>query len=410
MHTSDSLETILLRLAKRVTKALVDGDGLHNLNFLLEFLAAWEKRPAWILTVAYEWCSAISEVTGRFGLELKPGLRRPPGLTNGFDLGPRSGLNELRLQLQDLASEYDISEAAEEHFSHIRPDRDLAHTGGTSHHTRFHYGILLSISLEVGFRLVMPRPDQILYLEHTPYHGSVFKAALACHDDEVIADGICVWIGDSDNIPASSCMSYLVRRVERGAPLSPRLRRMSICAIEHMWSNGLSTSEAEIVYLLNCLEVDVDDTGGKRRWRRSLVDLIRSPWGFKSLSIHYWHLLDKLAPFESALRPMDFESRDMELVKSLEEAEDWERLEVWMAFVWQSLVPGYIADAMSAPEVFERVTLKLFLRRPSTLRRFENLCNSETVSKEMGGLLRRICVKARAKPAEQLSSELLQPP
>ena len=400
------METILLRLSKKVTKALVDGDGLHNINFLLEFLAAWEKRPAWVLTVAYEWCSAISEVAGRFGLELKPGLRRPPGLTCGFDLGPRSGINELRLQPQDLTSESCISEAAEEHFSHIRPGHDLSHTGDTPHRTRFHYGILLSLPPEIGFRLVMPRPDQFLYLEHKPHHGSVFKAALACHDDEVIADGVCVWIGDSDNIPASSCMSYLVRRVEMGTPLSPRLRRMSICAIEHMWSNGLSASEAEIICLLNCLEVDVDDIWRKRRWRRSLADLIRSPWGFKSLSVHYWHLLDKLAPFESALEPMDFESRDMELVKSLEEAEDWEKLGVWMAFVWHSLVPGFIADAMSAPKVFERVTLKLFLRRPSTLLKYEGLCNLERVSTGMGVLLRRICAKARAKPVQQLPSEL----
>jgi hypothetical protein len=58
----------------------------RDLHYLLEFLAAWEKRPLCLTPIAYQWCSAISEAAGSWG-ELT---------------GMREGtLQPLRLKLQD---------------------------------------------------------------------------------------------------------------------------------------------------------------------------------------------------------------------------------------------------------------------------------------------------------------------
>jgi len=64
VYTSDSLEIILSHLSTSVMSAIVDGDALQHLNFLLEFLAAWSKCPTCLTPMAYEWCSAISDVGG----------------------------------------------------------------------------------------------------------------------------------------------------------------------------------------------------------------------------------------------------------------------------------------------------------------------------------------------------------
>ena len=78
VHASDSLETILSHLSARVMTSIADGSCLHHLNYLLEFLAAWEKRPAYLTPMTYQWCSAISEAAGRLGLSGIPiGLPGP---------------------------------------------------------------------------------------------------------------------------------------------------------------------------------------------------------------------------------------------------------------------------------------------------------------------------------------------
>jgi hypothetical protein len=85
---------------------------------------------------------------------------------------------------------------------------------------------------------------------------------------------------------------------------------------------------------------------------------------------HYWHLLGK-----SALGT-DFSEtpglRSVEMMRSFEEAEDWEKLEVWMVVVWQSLPQSTPAPTM---EDVERVTRKLLLQRPSALQRFKTYAN-----------------------------------
>jgi len=233
-------------------------------------------------------------------------------------------------------------------------------------------------------------------------------------------------------MPAGSCAHYLTKRVERDTPFSPRLQRICIRAIERIWHHELRVSEFGTVRLLNRLDVDVDDMGKKREWLKLLVDVIHSPAGLESLSIHYWRLLDKLVLASN--RFATFAPRDMELTRLLEEAGHWEKLEVWMVIAWQSLGYGLTEDTepgegtepredtesgedtdsgeeedaelMDAEEL-EPVTLRLLLRRPSALPRFEALSNSRALWwMDQDVVLRRICAQARA---EQLPQEPLPP-
>jgi len=69
----------------------------------------------------------------------------------------------------------------------------------------------------------------------------------------------------------------------------------------------------------------------KGEWAWLLRGAIGFPEGLKSLSPHYWFLLDKLMLTENFNTP--FTSGDMEAARLLQEAEDG-KLEVWMVAVW----------------------------------------------------------------------------
>ena len=135
--------------------------------------------------------------------------------------------------------------------------------------------------------------------------------------------------------------------------------------------------------------MNADDVVDGESWARVLVEAMRSPTGLESLSSHYWHLLDKLVASKHFLNLL---SRDAEVMRSLEKAEDWEKLEVWMVAMWSGL-PG--SESM---EGIEEVTLKLLSRRPSAFSRFEDLCNTLTCSicRAHKDKLQQICDQVRA--------------
>ena len=354
---------------------IADRNHVQCLDHLLEFLATWEKRPVCLTPMAYQWCSAISEVVGR--------LRE--GRTYTSQRGRR-----LRLFWNALT----------------QPGCDLIHSDVTSHRAcrcqidldLDYYMDLLLKALRIGFRLA-DRDQSVPCLDHTPHCDQMFEIAFSSYDDEVIADAVCAW-NAGDHTPAGSCARYFARRVERATPFSPRLRQVAIRAVERIWPSELATSGLEIVRLLHRLDVDVGDVEEKREWTRLLVGVIRSPVGFGSLSPHYWCLLGKLTSTTGHTR--SFALRDVEVMRSLEEAEDWEKLEVWMVVVWQM----FTFPTSEPMEGIEQVTLKLALRRPSALQRFENLCKRNAIWPQYE-FIQGICDRARA---EQLPSEALPQP
>jgi hypothetical protein len=392
-------------------KIIADGICLEHLDFLLEFLAAWKKRPVRLTPMAYQWCSAISEAAGGLGLGELP-VGEPSGLQLRrllFRFTHRMCLR-LRLRPQDLASPYDHSEIDEGEFSVVGPGCDPARIDNASDHTHicprsmipFHYARLLPVILEIGFRLAGPGHDgSALHLDHTPHHWRVFELAFSHRDDDVVADAVSVWIIGGDPAPPGSFACYFVERVEESSPFSPRLRQVTVRAIEPIKYNVLEVSGLETIRLLNRLSVGVDDMVDKRVWARLLAGVICLPAGVESLSPHYWCLLDKLSLTTDFCDTPGL--RGAEVMRSLEEAEDWEKLEVWMVVVWQS-IPSPTPTPLT--EDVEWVTLKLLLRRPSALLRFGTLCERGSLYGSHKYKLRRICDQAQAEqpPSESPSS------
>jgi hypothetical protein len=416
---------------------IASGNGLRHLDLLLEFLAAWENRPVYLTPMAYQWCSAISEVAGRLGVgqvpvnpppnlpklgsqllsELRPHLQPKPEhepLPQPMFPWPKEDLFGPsiypRLRPQDLIHSEFSSRLAEEEFSHVGLGCDPVHKGETSHHTckclpnliPLHRVVLLPIILDVGFHLAGPGHESTLHLNHTSHHKWAFEVAFSSNNDEVLADAVNVWIVDSDQTPPGPFVSYFAKRVESSRPFSPRLRQVVIHAIESIWYRDPEVLELEAVCLLNHLNVGVDDMVEKWAWGLLLAAVVCLPTGPESLSPHYWHLLG-----ESALGTNFYNTpglQSLEVMRSLEEAEDWEKLEVWMVVVWQSLPQSMPAPTM---EDIERVTRKLLLQRPSALQRFNNLCKQGLLPSLHWVQLRQVLDQAQM---EQLPLESLPPP
>ena len=177
----------------------------------------------------------------------------------------------------------------------------------------------------------------------------------------------------------------------KNTPFSPRLRQLSIRATGHIWRGGV---KLETIHILNRLEVGVDDAENKGEWVEMLRDVIRSPQGLKTLSSHYWLLLDRL--LSTADLEASFTSEDKEVMRLLEEAGEWEKLEVWMVLVWQTLpAPGRYRSASDLTEGPRQSTLKLLLQRPSALQRIEDLCKTRTDKWAHKDTLQEICNRAK---------------
>jgi hypothetical protein len=423
VYASDSLETIFSHLSTRVMNVIADGNGLRHLNLLLEFLAAWENRPEYLTPMAYQWCSAISEAAGRLGVG--EALANPaPNLPEiQSQLQPKCSCQNCdylrshpRPRPQDLVNpdfpsgaEY-LSSITEEAFSHVGPDCDPVRTGDTSRHTcgcprntiSLHRVALLPIILDIGFHLAGPGRVSTLYLNHTSHHEWAFEVAFSSNNGEVIVDAVNAWIVESYQTPPGSFASYFTKRAENSRPFSPRLRQAVIRAIGPIWDGDPEVLGLEAVRLLNRLNVGIEDVVEKKIWGRPLAAMICLPTGLESLSPHYWNFLDKLQ-LDRCLHGTPG-SRSVEVMRSLEEGEDWEKLEVWMVVVWCSLPEPTPVPMM---EDVERVTLKLLLQRPSAFLRFETQCKQGCIFDSHKTGLQQICDQARA---ESLPSGFPPPP
>ena len=365
-----------------MTNFIVNGDGLERLEFFLRFLLAWKKRPTRLTAMAYKWCSDFFEPAGS-GAPFQ--TQRQDTVTG-------------RIAHEFLPPGFDPPENVLEAFTCVGPLCDLIRSGDASHHTREcprewvnferRQRPLLFMILEVGFRLGVP---MFFRLDHTPHRNLVFKHAFSSGDDEVIADAVCASIADGDRMLVDSCVHYLAERVAQDPPLSPRVRKMGITLIEHMW-NRLEAPGPEIIPLLNHLSVGAEDMGDKDLWALCLVDVICSPVGSGGLSIHYWHLMEELPHSNFPI------AHAMELARSLEEAEDWEKLEAWMVVAWRTYWEGLEEPTrLESLERLKQVTLKHLRRRPSALPRFEAVPRWKGPRPHHYPALEDICTQVRAK-------------
>ena len=255
------------------------------------------------------------------------------------------------------------------------------------------------MTLNVGFRPAGPGRDQpAVHLGGASRNDQMFEAAFSSDEDDVIADAVCAWIADRDIAPPGSFSRFFTKRLGNEESFSRRLQWASTRTIELIWHSELEVPGLETVRLLNRIKVDMDDIVGRGELRTLLISVIRLTIGQERLSSHHWHSLDELAS-ESNLCG-GFVSRDVEVMKALEEAEDWERLEVWMWILLKSLA-SYPRPTSESMRDIEETNLKLLLRRPSAIPRFEDLVGKLPLPSD-DATLRQICDRARS---EQLPSQ-----
>ena len=365
LFPSDSLGAILSHLSRRILDVIPDVHYTGRLTRLLDTFLAWENRPPCLTPMVYQWCSAISENIKRFKQD---------------GIGPRS--------------------------PQTSPDGSmglhLPRQGDSNP-----YVALLFPALAVAFRQIDPNHiSSDIRLTHTRYHEMMFENTFASDDDGVIADVVSIWVVDPLVTPSGPCTLHLIKLTERGRPFSPRLRRMIVCALQGRWPIELEAAGVELVLLLNHLEVDVedmDDMVSKLYWVSLLAGMLRSLEGQKHLSSHYWLFLGKLISM-GARPPPQSHDLDMKIMKSLEDVEDWEKLEAWLLAVWGSWYTGGTVPM----EDVEQATIKLFLQQPTSVPRFKDLCADTPPAYPSlfhlhGDKLQWICDKMQA---EQLCLEL----
>ena len=384
---SDSLETILSHLSKRVMDIILDGNQVQDLYYLLEFLAAWEGRPASLTLMAYQWCSTISEAVKGFAAEEMPitqSYSRESEINNMIN--HREGRRRSKERSVSHVVETGFSQVARldaaSHNSRRGPPRDLAP------HTYKTYEYLLPTILEIGFRNTQPGRDHLdLDSGSRSNHGWIFKTAFSSDDDDVIADAVCAWIAYSVGTPPSSLVHLLSWRMGINKPFSTRLQEMVIYAIEHNWRNELKVSVPETVRLLGCLDMITERMGGvagQHEWEGLLVDVICLE-GHGILSDYYWLILDELA--FSVTRDVPFGPYIEKEMNSLEKAGKWDNLEAWLAIAWRSQLSPESLEHVS------RVTDELLKkRRRPALQKFRTLLYQSTISRmAQGEQLKRIC-------------------
>jgi hypothetical protein len=162
----------------------------------------------------------------------------------------------------------------------------------------------------------------------------VLDIVFAMRSDDWIADTVCVRIVHPQVTPSGSCARRLLKLTERGRPFSLRLRRtIALAAVQWLWRLELNAADLEFVCLLKNLKVGVGEVGNANMpWLDLLMDVLRSPMGRGRLSSHYWFLLGNLVPM-APTKDSGWD-RDTEIMESLEEAQDWEKLETRMLVVW----------------------------------------------------------------------------
>ena len=251
--------------------------------------------------------------------------------------------------------------------------------------------------LEVGFRLAgIGARSEGIDPNDTPHHKWILETAFSSDDDEVVADAVRMWITTTGHTPLGSFARHFAKRSERDSPLSEGLRQLIIDVVQRIWDNEPWESESKTVRLLNCLNANMDNLE-ERNCAELLWRVVVGPGGLK-LSPHYWRLLYKFLVDGETL--FGLLSCDWDVMRALRGVEDWEKLEVWVLFMWRSLLRCSMPEMM---EDIRQVTLELLSQRPLVLQKFENICREEPSDREEESnynpkrVLQDICKRARAE-------------
>jgi len=231
---------------------------------------------------------------------------------------------------------------------------------------------LLLVCLEIGFRHLDFRTKYIeVYLTHTEHHRGLVDVVFKTQESESIADLLHAWTMKYKDIYwkpelLNYCSAHLIG-LHNLVPFSPRLRRLIIRSVELIGYKGFEGVGVErLIELLNHLHVTVEDMDDEYNWGKLLLDTVRSSEGIQHLSHWYWELLAELAVSESQyLRP--YSEHSLQIITSLTEAKEWNKLECWVGIVWMLLPEGLDPGE---GDLGHLMTL-LFRQRPGAVQKLE---------------------------------------
>ena len=228
---------------------------------------------------------------------------------------------------------------------------------------------LLFLSLKIGFRgLNFPYHTIDVRLIHTKHHQHVGDIVFNSGNGEAIADLLKAWNEPTDTLYKLLDMwPRLLIRLQPAILTSQRLRRLVIRSIERIGFQEFEDVRVEeLTALLDRLNVGVADIMLRKDWLRLLLYIVRSPEGRRSLSYPYWEFMVELADYVEWFRDASTDY-DLKIMFSLEEEEEWDKLECWSGLVWsqRSLKIDTITEDL------ERATLSLLRQRPGALRKLQ---------------------------------------
>jgi hypothetical protein len=177
-------------------------------------------------------------------------------------------------------------------------------------------------------------------------------------------------------------------------PFSSRLRRLVIYSVELIGYKRFRRVGVErFVGLLNHLRVTVEDMEYDSAWGELLLEILQTSEGAQYLSNWYWELLVELQILRS--HPLqDTPAYSPQIVTFLVEAQEWSKLECWMATIWMVWPPevGGITE-----EDLGRSMPLLFQQRPGAFQKLEQWMErwSRETGKDTPESFQRICRQAR---------------
>ena len=227
---------------------------------------------------------------------------------------------------------------------------------------------LLFLSLKIGFRGLNPPHHTIDgHLIHTKHHWHIADIVFNSRKNEAIADLLEAWVEPTaTSHKLLDTWPKLLVRLRPANLTSQRLRRLAIYSLELIGPQVRDVGVEELIALLDRLSVGVADIALRKKWLWLLLYIVQSPEGRRSLSYPHWEFMVELADSVNWFQDASIDC-DLEVMFSLEEEEEWDKLECWSGLVWSYRSPKI--DTIT--EDLERATLSLLRQRPGALRKLQ---------------------------------------
>ena len=233
-----------------------------------------------------------------------------------------------------------------------------------NHHSYHGCGTLLCLSLEVGFRHFRRRVPWVLPTSTSAeHHQEIFDAVLKSNDTEAVIDLMyaSVLIDGSGGLGLSICTDYVLDLCSGATePLPRELQEIfTICLGRIGPGAPEKVGKGRFVDLSNRFRIDIERLRGDSAWATAVLEIIQSPKDARNLAVQYWELLADFAvpgyPLSATYSP--------DVTASLLKAEEWDKLECWMGFLWMVWPP----EAGNMVEGLGDTTKLLFQQRPGAV-------------------------------------------